>query len=82
MPRPKRCRICKKVTKYRLRSGRCLRCALNKVKVVTRQMKTKKGKYYKKWRENILRGVLQSDKVLIYGPHQGKKAVKRISISE
>ena len=57
MSKPKRCRICKRITKHRSKTGRCKSCSMNKCIVVVKQLRAKKGKIYKKWLRNTLAGL-------------------------
>jgi len=44
----------KKHKKYHTRKCRCLKCGLNRNKTVNKQLRNKKGKYYKLWKKNLL----------------------------
>lgn len=54
MPRPKRCNVCKRITKHKSHKGRCLSCSVNKNIAVNKQLRAKKGKFYNKWKRNLL----------------------------
>lgn len=54
MPRKPKCKCCKRIVAKTNRKGHCLNCAVNKNNAVVRQLKAKKGKYYRKWKRNLI----------------------------
>lgn len=57
MPRKPKCKHCKRVVKSTSHKGLCAACQVRKVKTSIRQLKAKKGKYYKRWKLNLLEAI-------------------------
>ena len=57
MGRNPKCKYCKRVVKSTSNHGLCAACSVRKCKTVVRQMRKKKGKYYKSWKVNLLNAI-------------------------
>jgi len=53
----KACKICHKKSYWVSRNGLCKDCCVAQIKLANLQMKTKKGNYYEKWKEKIIKGL-------------------------
>lgn len=57
MPRKPKCKYCGRIVSGVSTHGLCPACQIRKCKTSVRQLRTKKGKYYKTWKLNLLDAV-------------------------
>lgn len=54
MGRKPKCKYCKRTVDSTSKKGLCPGCQIRKNKVAVKQIIAKNGKYYKKWKQNLI----------------------------